>query len=40
MSTVTIFSLLVGLAFVAGGCFGYAITTMIDAAFRDRQARS
>ena len=36
MSTVTVFSLLVSLAFIAGGCFGYAVTTMIDTVLKDR----
>lgn len=36
MSTVTIFSLLVSLAFVAGGCFGYAMTSLIDTLLKDR----
>ena len=39
MSTVTIFTLLVSLAFIAGGCFGYAATSIIDTILKDRTTR-
>ena len=36
MSTVLIYGLLISLAFVAGCCFGYGITAMMDNFYKDK----
>ena len=39
MSTIAMFGLLVSLAFIAGGCFGYAATSLIDTMLKDRLSK-